>query len=77
MTAVQGRAKRTISEQSPGFLPFVILELPRLTRRNHTQHPVPCVLAKLLQCLDAIDDIVLLRDLAYRVSVVTAGGTAC
>jgi hypothetical protein len=77
MTAVQGKARRTIPKQRPRLLPFVILELPRLTRCNHTQHPVPCVLAKLLQCLDAIDDIVLLRNLAYRVSVVTLGETAC
>ena len=43
-------------KQLPRLIPLIWPKLPRLARRHHTHHPLPCVRAKLGQRLHRVHD---------------------
>jgi len=43
-------------KQRPGLVPLVRPELPRLARRHHAHHPLPCVRTEFLEGVCAVYD---------------------
>ena len=50
------RRQRTMMKQRPWFVPLVRSELPRLASRHHAHDSLPCVRAKFLERVGAVDD---------------------
>lgn len=50
------KRRRTMMKQRPGLVPLVRPELPRLARRHHAHHPLPCVRTEFLEGVCAVYD---------------------